>query len=240
MQRLCPRCRNAVTFEDPGSLIYCSHCGAPQVRLSEELLDRIAEERAALESGESLATAPGEAPSTDVAAPDWRVALQCAGVAGLVGMLFALVSLAVPFVGALGFFWAVGAPATTLAIYHSRRPLARLSADFGSRLGLLAGLAVALGMSAVNSTSLVLLRYVFHRAGQIDGQFQALFAQAKASMLQQSGGPEAASFARVLDIPEFRAGILLASLAVTVLVYLAFAAALGAVAGALRARRPAA
>ena len=39
----CPRCHTLLTNEDSGVLMYCTHCGAPQVLLSEELREQAAE-----------------------------------------------------------------------------------------------------------------------------------------------------------------------------------------------------
>jgi hypothetical protein len=62
-----------------------------------------------------------------------------------------------------------------------------------------------------------------------------LFAQFKANSLQQSGAA-AQPILSLLDIPEFRAGFLLSSLAFFIAMYLLFSAIGGAFAGYLRAK----
>ncbi|MDE1155761.1 MAG: hypothetical protein PW735_08525 [Acidobacteriaceae bacterium] len=241
MQRLCPRCRYAVTFEDEGSLIYCTHCGAPQVRLSDALLEQMDADRASISQDEDreASSSSRPAPPPVPGAVSWPSAVRAAAITGLVALLFALLSLAVPVASALGIFWALGAPAVAMAIYSSRARDTQIHAGFGARLGVLTGMAIMLAMTVVNSTSMVITRYVFHNTALADAQFDQLFAQARASMLASGNAAEMMPFVHTLDIPEFRAGILLASLGVTGLIYLGFTAIQGAIAGALRTRRTA-
>ncbi|MFC6646235.1 hypothetical protein ACFQBQ_11700 [Granulicella cerasi] len=249
MQHLCPRCRFAVEDDEDGALTYCRHCGMPQVKLSEELAERAAQERAGAIAGPAQlasaefptpsASSTPAAPPPDPTRPDWRIAVQCAALAGGIALVFALVGAVAAPAGLLGLLWAVSAPIVALGIYASRATGTRITMDFGSKLGALTGLFVMLGMSSVNTVQLLLERYVRHDSARVDGQFNAMFAQAKFAMLQGAGkdaasvAPLAASF----DNPEIRAGILLASLAIFTLMYLAFSALGGAFAGALRARK---
>ncbi|MDE1160789.1 MAG: hypothetical protein PW792_02455 [Acidobacteriaceae bacterium] len=252
MQHLCPRCTYAVQSDEDGSLTYCSHCGMPQVRLSEELADRIATERAALEEGEAVrAEAPplaadgSVAATTSASAPvaadrTWRHGVKAAAICAGIALVLAIVSLPLPAVSLLAFLWAVGAPVAALGFYVSLSKQTVLSSGFGARLGILTGLLVMMAMSTVNTVDMLLQRYVWHNAGRVDGQLEAMFAQIRAAMMQSTTGADAAtvmSVAHTFDQPEFRAGLLLTSMALFCLSYLGFSAVGGAFAGALRSRK---
>jgi len=230
MQRLCPRCRNAVTFEDSTTLVFCGHCGAPQIRLSEELLSQAETAR----EGSAPAFPVPLSYNTD-STVDWQGAVRCAALAGAIALVLSLLAIKIAPISLLAFFWAIGAPIVTLGIYAGRFRSTRILPGFGARLGLLTGVSVMLGMAIVNTTQILLQRFVFHSAEHVDAQMNTLFAQFKANSLQQSGAA-AQPILSLLDIPEFRAGFLLSSLAFFIAMYLLFSAIGGAFAGYLRAK----
>lgn len=231
MQRLCPRCHNAVTLEDSSSLIFCGHCGAPQIRLSEELLAQ----------AEFPAEPTGAAftPNLPISTVNWPGAVRCALLAGAIALALELLALALPAIGALSFFWAIGAPIVTLGIYTSRFHDTAIRPGFGARLGTLTGLAVMLGLWAVNVAGTLYGRFVSHTTAHFDNDFNTRLAQLKASTLQQAGSASTAQpMLNMLDNPEFRAGLLLAGTAMLIALYLVFSAAGGAFAAALRSKSP--
>jgi hypothetical protein len=223
--------------EDEGSLVFCWNCGAPQVQLSEELREQIDQQ---IITQEAAANPPSE-PILQPIAPSnvivWSGAIQCAGLAGAVAAALTLLSYALPPVALLSFFWFISAPIIVLGVYSSRFRQTRITTNFGARLGLLTALAILIATMTLNTIGLVLERFVFHSTAQIDVQLASLFTQMHTTITATSG-PSAKAALDMLAIPEFRAGILLATIAIGLTFYLAFSATAGAFAGYLRARSP--
>jgi hypothetical protein len=244
MQHLCPRCRNAIPTEDDGSLSFCTYCGAPQVRLSEELLT--AAESAAPADALVAGSAPPPRPEDAERARDhihWRGALQCAALSGLIGLLWALLATWKENFSVLALFWALSAPVVTLGIYSARFPASRIRAGFGARLGILAGLAITVAFAAVNIGQTLLQRFVFHNIGTLDAAAAANLVQAKSRMLAWAGPqpPDVTThMMAMIDRPEFRAGFMLVGFAMLTVLYLLFMGAGGAFAGLMRSRKRAA
>jgi len=235
-ERLCPRCHNLLTDENAGVLLYCGHCGAPQVLLSEELREQAAESVSAA----SEQSAPGgnfaeagltSLDSSDPTAIDWPEAVRVAGLGGLIALGLDLLSTLIQPVLLLAMLWALIAPIVVLGIYCSRRKLTRIRAGFGARLGLVTGLAIALCMFIVDSVQLIVERFVFHRGAQIDATLVTLF-----TTVQQSQAASQQPMPFNLAIPEFRVGLLLFSLGFGVSLYLVYAVISGAFGGLLRSR----
>src|ERR1700735_1315094 len=100
-ERLCPRCHTLLIQEDSGVLFYCSHCGAPQVQLSEELREQAAESAIAhidaqTGSGNFAEAGLTSLDSADPTAVDWTEAVRVAGLGGLIALALGLLSMAVP------------------------------------------------------------------------------------------------------------------------------------------------
>lgn len=234
--RSCPRCQTVLQHEDEGSLVFCWNCGAPQVLLSEELATEAEKQRRASEAG----TLPGESPVA-VPASDavvWPGAIRCAALAGAIAAGLTLLSFALPPLVLLAWFWAVGAPVVMLGIYTARFRQTRIHAGFGAQLGLLCGLAIFFSMAVVNTASLLLMRFAFHSAAQIDGQLVSFFAQMRTAIHAQ-GGPAEASALALLAQPESRLGFILATTGAVLTMYLGLSAAGGAFAAMLRSRNEA-
>jgi ABC-type methionine transport system permease subunit len=133
--------------------------------------------------------------------------------------------------------WGFAAPVVVLGVYAARFPRTRIHTGFGARLGLLSGLAIALTSLTINGVALVLERFAFHASASMDGQIEQIFAQMRTSVVARSSAADAQSVLRWLAIPEFRAGLVLASVGMMLVLYLAYSALAGAFAGALRSRR---
>jgi hypothetical protein len=225
-----------VNHEDEGTLVFCWNCGAAQVLVSEELATQAEQQRRALESG-----VPGEAPHNqdggNARAEEvvWPAAIRCAALMGAIAAGLTLLSLALPPVVVLAWFWAVGAPVVALGIYSSRFSKTRILPGFGARLGLLCGLAIFFCMTMVNTAGLLMMRYVFHSAAQMDGQLAMFFAQVR-SAVQTQGGPAEPQVLAWLAKPDDRMGLLLTMSGVVLAIYLGLSAAGGAFAAMLRAR----
>ena len=207
------------------------------MQLSEELRDQIDQQISAQQAAANPLAEPVPALVPPSNAIVWRGAIQCAGLAGALAAAFALLSFALPPITLLSFFWFVAAPIVVLGVYSSRFRKTRITTGFGARLGLLAGLAMVLVTSAFDTIGLVLERFVFHSTAEIDTQINNLFSQMHTNFATQPG-PVAKAAIDILAIPEFRAGILLASITLCLCLSLAFSATAGAFAGYLRSRSP--
>jgi hypothetical protein len=232
--RSCPRCHTVLQIEDAGTLVFCWNCGAAQVLVSEELLAQAEKLRRAFDSG-GVIEEPGGRPAEATEAVVWKGAIRCAALTGLIAAGLTLLSFALPPLVLLAWFWAVGAPVVALGIYSARFRQTRIQPSFGARLGLLCGLAIFFCMTTVNTVGLLLARFVFHRAAQIDAQLVAFFAQMRTEILAQ-GSPAQASALAWIARPESRLGLLLAVFGIVLVMYLGLSAAGGAFAALLRSR----
>jgi len=171
-ERPCPRCHTLLINEDSGTLIYCSHCGAPQVRLSEELREQAAENSEAQHSntatGNFAEAGLTSLDAADPAAVDWTEAVRAAGLGGLIALGLGLLSMPVPPVTLLTFLWALIAPIVVLGIYCSRRKQTHILPGFGARLGLLTGLAIAAALSTAAALQFIIERFVLRHGAGID------------------------------------------------------------------------
>jgi hypothetical protein len=242
MQRLCPRCHNVLLTAEDGTLVYCVHCGAPQVRLSEEMLEQAAQQATAAAAANLDPDVPaGSRPPVDrVTEPTavvWPGAIQCSALAAAVAAALTLLSFPLPPVSLLSLLWGFAAPVVVLGIYVARFPRTRITTGFGARLGLLSGLAIALASLTINTLALVVTRFVLHASASTDGQIEQMFAQMRTTLAARSSADDAQSVLRWLNIPEFRAGLVLASIGMMLVLYLAYSSVAGAFAGALRSRR---
>jgi hypothetical protein len=199
--------------------------------ISEELLAQAEKQRAALESG----IVAGELQGEDANGIVWAAAIRYAALAGAAAAGLTLISFALPPIVLLAWFWAIGAPVVAIGLYSSRFKQAKLRPGFGARLGLLCGLAIFFAMTVVNTGGLLLARFVFHAATQIDGQLAAMFTQLRAT-IQAQGGPAMPSALAWLSVPEDRVGLLLTMFGIVLVMYLGLSAAGGAFAALLRSR----
>jgi uncharacterized Zn finger protein (UPF0148 family) len=243
-QRLCPRCHNVLQLADDGSLVYCGHCGAPQVRLSEEMREQ-AEQQAAAAAAASLdpdlpgGSRPQVERVSEPTAVVWPGAIQCAALAGVLAALLTLLAFPLPPVSLLGLLWSLVAPIVVLGIYAARFPRTHITAGFGFRVGLLSGLGIFLASITIHTVALVLARFAFHDGASIDGPLDQVFAQMRTSLVARSGSSDAdvQYLINRLAIPEFRAGLLLAGASMMLAMYLAYSSLLGGLAGYMRSRR---
>jgi hypothetical protein len=233
--RLCSRCHTVLHREDEGTLVFCWNCGAPQVQLSQDLLEQIEKQIAGQIGGPSaLDPLPTLPPPGAVV---WPGAIRCAALAGAVAAAFGLLSFALPPISLLSVFWLIGAPAFILIIYTGRFRQTRITAGFGARLGVLSGLAIVFISVTLNTLDLFLRRFVFHSAGPVDARLADSFDQMRTAFVAQSG-PAAGPALAMLAIPEFRAGLILSAGFALLVFYLAFSATAGALSGYVRSRAP--
>lgn len=208
------------------------------MQLSEELRDQLDQQISAQQAAANPSAQPLPQPAAPRHAIVWRGAIQTAGLGGAVAAGLALLSFVLPPITLLSLLWFISAPIVVLGIYSSRFRQTRITPGFGARLGFLTGLAILTVTSTINTIGLVLQRFVFHSSAEIDSQIDKMFAQVHANFAAQSQ-QSAKMISATLAIPEFRAGIILASIFIFLVLYLAYSATAGAFAGYLRARAPA-
>jgi len=224
-ERPCPRCRSLLTHPGDSTLVFCWNCGAPQVLLSEDL-----KTQAELIGQPGALDPTTPPPPTDPTAIVWSGAINLALLAGAVAALLDLASLLLPGLDIFALLWAFGAPIIVLGVYSSRFRTSRIQPVFGARLGLLCGLAIVLASSVVAAGRMLFERLVYHAAGPMPDFVAQLRTQANT----QYGHD--APFLQYLGIPEFQVGLLFASMAFTIGIYLVLSMAGGAFTGFLRSR----
>ncbi len=235
--RTCPRCHATLHTEDATSLVFCWSCGAPQVTLSEELQDQLAQQQP------GAAQPPPAEPIADPSGVLWSRAIQLAALAGAVIVALAVLMAVFPTLSLLpllALFWGIGAPIVLLGVYCARTPQTRVTTGFGAKLGLLSGLAIAFASVSMETLGTLLARFAFHKGADVDTTLNTFFATAQAqTTAQATATADVASmqeFFHWFTVPEFRVGLMLAAGMFFLFFYLFYAALAGAFAGFLRSR----
>jgi hypothetical protein len=215
---------------DEGTLLFCSHCGAPQVQLSEELLAQVEAQAKAAEEG---AVGPI---MREPASMVWAGAIRCIGLAAAVAAVLAGLSVVVPPVLLLTLLWAIISPVVVIGLFQSRFPLIPITTGFGARLGLLTGMAVSVVLTIAKAIELLVLRFGTHGRGM--SEFDSTLTS---SLAQQQAAADAAQvgtqfFVRAQNVPEFRAGLFLFFIVFMTAVLVMITTAGGAFAGFVRSR----
>ncbi len=239
--RLCSRCHGDLPVEVSGDLLYCPHCGAPQVILSEELREQFEQQQLAAQNPASAAemeNLPIE-PVSDPTAIVWPRALQLIALGGALFGLLLLAGLTFPALGLFAVLWLLIAPIVLVGIYAARHPQSRITVRFGARFGLLTGLSIGVAGLLIGTFRLLVMRFALHQGAVIDQQITALFAQMQSPDVVRAFGMDKAELQRAFDLynlPEYRAALFLLDAAVMVGLYALYAAVAGSFSGLLRSR----
>lgn len=229
--RFCHRCQAELPPHDEGTLIFCTHCGAPQVVLSEELLTQVEAQAKAAEEG---AIGPI---MREPASLMWAGAFRCIGLAGIVAAVLAVLSALIPPVAFLTVLWGIISPVVVIGLFQSRFPLVPITTGFGARLGLLTGLAIGTVFTISNAIQLLILRFgTYSRGAEMDALWNGILAQEQTTFATAQLDAFVRFFARAQTIPEFRAGFMLACIAFGTAILVMIATAGGAFAGFVRSR----
>jgi hypothetical protein len=215
---------------DEGTLIFCTQCGAPQVLLSEELLTQVEAQNKPETGGADALPGPRD-PRSLV----WAGAIRCAALAGAVTAGLMCLSILLPPVELLALLWAVVSPVIVIGLFQARFPLVPITTGFGARLGLLTGISITVVLGVFNTAKLLVARYGIHAMGEFDKQLSANMDQLRAQAMTQPGTPML-SWINALQVPEFRAGLILMSVAMLTGILLVVTTAGGAFAGFARSR----
>jgi hypothetical protein len=239
--RLCSRCHGDLPTEVSGDLLYCPHCGAPQVILSEELREQFEQQQSAAQNpapGADSEHVPVESIS-DPTAIAWSRALQLIALGGALFGLLLLIALSFPALGLFALLWTMIAPIVLLGIYAARHPQSRITTRFGARFGLLTGLSIGIAGLLIATFHLLVLRFALHQGPVIDQHIAAIVGQMQTPEFTKALGIDKAEMQHAFDlynVPEYRAGLFLADSMVMVGMYAMYAAVAGAFSGLLRSR----
>ncbi len=193
--------------------------------------------------------APEVAGSTTGAVPppvpplvEWGVAFSGAAPVAILTACLALAALRVPGLSFLNTLCVVGGAGVVLAFYRARRPLARINAGVGVRIGLLTGLLMIACMGAGLALTGVIERFGLHGLAAFDGEMAQQFALLQAQMMERLAAQEQGADAqkmvlRFLGSAEVRAGLGLFYLTTLAGFVLSLTTACGAFTGMLQMRR---
>ena len=229
MQEHCHRCGGELSSDEVPS--FCPHCGAPQLYLQE--YDR---QSPAVETDST-----GAAPPPPLQMVDWKTAIRCAALVGVIAGALTVLALwlpGVPLLGTVGTFWTLTAAMTAVTFYQRRRPLLKMDARVGARIGFTTGLALVACLTAGMAATGVVARFGLHTTAAFDAQITELMGQMTAQLSRSAAGnPELPGILRFVASPEFRVGYVLATVATGSVIVLLFSMLGGAVGGLLRMRR---
>lgn len=190
----CPRCGASLLPIDNAAPAFCSHCGLPQIRISED----------ALQSAAAQGNTEARLAATD--SLEMRRALRVVGIAGLVGVVPACLLPGALVSGEVGGLALLLTPALTVGavlFYGRSRPPVVVSAAAGRRIGALLGLWMGSLIAAATGIAGYVLRYGYHSHAMDDKIAQAA-AQVPAQL--RAAGPTPPELLAFLQTPEFRAG----------------------------------
>ena len=218
--------------------MFCAQCGAPQVRLSEELKERAEARAAGADGGEGAAT-PADPSGFDAAGLVRRDVLRFGVFSAGVAATFAVLTAFVPPILLFGCLWAVVSPIVLVGMFHTRNPKVAITTGFGAHMGLVAGLGNAFTTGTLYSLLLFAARRA-HVMGDSDRNTQNVIHDYQAQIAAQSAAdanPALMHWAQSLNVPEFRAGMMLAGFGMCLVLLLIVSTAGGAFAGYMRSRR---
>jgi hypothetical protein len=246
MHRLCHRCHaelpaspaGAASSYDEEVAMFCPRCGAPQLLLP----DYMRTETAAAPQGATTGAVPPPRPQM----VDWPVAMQCAAPVALLTGVLAVGGLVFQAASFFNTLFILSGTSMVLGLYRSRRPLARVDARVGVRVGLLTGVFMVGAMGLSLAATGVVERFGVHGMAAFDAevanQFVMLEAKTAEQAKAQTANPAEAQalqqkISDYLKAPEVRAGLGLFMLAVEAVFLLALTVILGAFSGLLQTRR---
>ncbi|MEO6912245.1 MAG: zinc ribbon domain-containing protein, partial [Edaphobacter sp.] len=159
MHEFCHRCGGELSVGADSSP-FCPHCGAPQIYLVDH------EQPVEVADANTTGAAPPPAPRRI----EWKTAIQCALlVAGVAGAL-TLVAARFESLAALSWLWTVSGSLITLALYQRRRPLARMDAGIGARIGVVTGVILVGCLAVAMAVGGLVARYLLHNMAGFDAQ----------------------------------------------------------------------
>lgn len=217
MELICQRCGAGLLSDDAA---FCSNCGLPQLRISEDAITP-ADEPAGQERTELRASKP-----VGNMRADWRYALRCAiTVAAPAGILMIFASRS-ELATLLLFLWIIGAAMLAVVLYHRGRPALPLSFKMGARIGATTGTLMAGILFFIFAVTAFTMRFHEH-SSEMDNAYRERIEQVAA---QQKLTPE---LEQLFRSPEGKAGVMVGGCVFYGLILIGMCTITGATGGAL-------
>jgi len=226
MTDLCHRCGGELPASRDTSS-FCPHCGAPQLYFSgQEPTDS-----AAIDT-------TGALPPPRPKPIEWKTAIRCALLVGVVAAILGIVSASFAIVSYLDWIWIFSASAVALTLYQRRQPQARMDMRIGGRIGLVVGLTLMFFLAVSMAATGVLSRYVLHSMAAFDAQMAQMIHQIQVQVehTAATNNVPKEDIAYVYS-QEFNVWFMLMGFAILSAIVLTLSAVGGAVSGLLRTPR---
>ncbi len=246
MDVICHRCHaelpetvNRSSRGGDEEVLFCPHCGAPQLYLPDYLRVETPAEPGTLTTGSLPPPRPaGSAPELI----DWNAALRSSAIVAAVSAGLGVASLHFTFLSLAYIVWTIGGAIVAIGFYARQRPQARMDAAVGLRIGSVTGLLMIAFLGVAFTTTGLVARFGTHSMAGFDGQLtqemSLLEQQLRVSVSQQQRPPDAeqklGEFVDFLNTPEARTGIMLAGVGLQASFILLVATGGGGFAGMLR------
>jgi hypothetical protein len=224
MHEYCHRCGGELPASD-GVSPFCPHCGSPQIYLHDH----------ESQGGPTESSTTGAVPPPKPQQVEWKTALRCALLVGVVAAGLNQVATQVQVVSLVSLLWIVSGSMITLALYQRRRPLAWMDARVGARIGVVVGLALVACLGITMAVGGVVSRYVLHSMSGTDAQLTELLRMEFERL--NAMAPASPSERTFWFTPEFRAGMMLVGFGVMSGFLLVLSTVGGALGGFMRMRR---
>ena len=223
MDRTCSKCG----AELEAGAVFCSKCGAPQIRVSTAAREASAESFPPGTPGDIQP--PAQPLGITAPAIDWRRALAPAFSGGILAAVLSFV----PILSLGVILWALLGGATAVRLYLSRVPAARITPRLGARLGALAGLLAFVLNTALSLWGIMQPGFGTAFRKYVQEDLQGWIARNSDPQTQELGRQIAAS----LLTPQGLALLIGVGFFAMLLIFVLFGAAGGAFSGWRRERR---
>lgn len=229
MDPTCPRCGAPLHFVDGAAPPFCSQCGLPQLRVSED----------------ALAAALPVPQQTQASGPvDWARAFRILAVAAACGVALPCLLPGALASGAIAGISLLMTPVLTLATvfaYGRGRLQSTTTKSAGAHIGAVLGLLMGACIAFVTGLAGFVLRYGYHSRAMDDSisQVMAQLPTQLATQMASTGAPPPPELLAFVASPEFRAGSFLFGHVFWMLLLVAAASVCGWMSAAmLRTRQP--
>lgn len=227
MDLICPRCGSPLHLVDGSPAPFCSHCGLPRLRVSDDALSQASP---ALQQEDSAGTL------------EWPRALRSLAVVAAIGVAVPCVLPGALASGSVSGVSLLLTPVLALAAvfsYGRGRPQQSTSTTAGARIGAVLGLMMGAAIAFVTGVAGFVLRYGY-RSHAMDDTIGQAISQVPAQLAAQMGsaGPPPPELLAFIASPEFRAGSFIAGHVLSLLLLVGVASVCGWMSAAIfRTRR---
>jgi hypothetical protein len=172
MRELCHRCHGELPSSPAGSrhdddavVLFCPRCGAPQILLPEHMHIEAPVVATPSTTGAIPPPRPGGVGQSQI---DWRVAIASGAIVAGVGAVLSVLGMKLLAFSFFSLMWTISCAVITLGLYARRRPIQRMDARVGMRIGLAAGVLMVSAIAMATATTGVVLRFGTHQMARFD------------------------------------------------------------------------